>query len=64
MPLEGSGRYEHDAEGRMIRKTWKYEIPFVNQNGKPDQVYLAITAAGAGSVEDPLDVYDVTAYAS
>ena len=41
-------------------KVWKIEISFLNQRGRPDTIYGTITAAGAGSVEDPLDKYDVT----
>jgi len=42
-------------------KTWTFEIPFTNQRGRPDTIYGTITAAGAGSVDDPLDKYDITA---
>jgi hypothetical protein len=49
--------YEHDANGNPCRKVWTFEVPFGN---KP--FYGIITAAGAGSVNDPLDRYDVTAY--
>lgn len=63
IPVEGSGKYEHE-NGVAVRKTWLYEIPFTNQNGRPDKVHLRIVASGAGPVADPLSVYDVVAYAS
>jgi len=58
--------YEWRREPGMPRakmptsKVWNIEIPFVNERGKADTIYGTITAAGAGSVEDPLDKYDVT----
>jgi hypothetical protein len=62
-PVEGSGRYEKE-DGVDVRKVWLYEVPFLNQNGRPDKVYVRIVASGAGPVASPLDVYDVVAYAS
>ena len=61
--LEGSGTYEKE-NGVDVRKVWRYKVPFLNQNGRPDAVYISITASGAGPVDDPLAVYDVVAYAS
>ncbi len=58
-----SATYEHE-KGIPVRKVWLYEVAFLNQNQRPDKVYIRITASGAGSVTDPLDVYDVTAYAT
>ncbi len=46
-----------------IRKIWSFEIDFLNnigKDGKAAKIHGRITAAGAGSVEDPLDRYDVT----
>lgn len=43
-------------------KEWKISIPFTNKNGKPTFLIGQITAHGAGSVEQPLDRYDITAY--
>ena len=43
-----------------VRKIWTFEVKFVNNRDKDDILYGRITAAGAGSVEDPLDRYDVT----
>lgn len=62
-PVDGSGRYEKE-NGVDVRKVWLYEVPFVNQNGRPDKVYVRIVASGGGPVSSPLDVYDVVAYAS
>lgn len=53
-------RYSKDAEGRPNVKTWTFEIPF----GTRKPFYGILTAHGAGSVADPLDVYDITAYVS
>lgn len=40
-------------------KDWKLAFPFVNNKGKKTILYGTITAAGAGSVQDPLDRYDM-----
>jgi len=59
--------YEHEViEGERVpvRKVWRFEVPFTNDRGRSDVVYGQVVAAGAGSVSDPLDAYDVTAYAS
>lgn len=56
-------RYEKER-GVPVRKIWKFEVPLTNERGKPQIVYGQVVAAGAGSVEDPLERYDVTAYAS
>jgi hypothetical protein len=45
-------------------KEWQISIPFTNKNGKPTELIGQITAHGAGSVEQPLDRYDITAYVS
>jgi len=41
-------------------KQWKFEIKFTNNNQRETTLYGTIVASGAGSVEDPLDKYDVT----
>jgi len=51
-------KYEHDENGTPCRKVWTFEIKA--PKGKP--LFAIITAAGAGSVKDPLERYDVTAY--
>ena len=40
-------------------KTWKLVFPFINNSGKETLLHGTITAAGAGSIEDPLDKYDM-----
>jgi hypothetical protein len=52
--------YIHDEEGKAKAKIWKFKIYFVNDKGRPTTIYGTITAAGAGSIENPLDRYDVT----
>ena len=59
--------YQHEmVEGRRtpMRKVWNFEVNFKNNRGRDTTVYGRVIAAGAGSVESPLDVYDVTAYAN
>ena len=52
--------YYKDTNGNPAGKIWICEIPFINQNKRPDKLHVRITAAGAGSVQDPLNRYDVT----
>ena len=54
----GSGQYDKTVPPE--RKTWKFEINFTNQKGRPNVMYGVLVAAGAGSVEDPLSRYDIT----
>lgn len=56
--------YDGDRSNGPVRKVWTFEIDFKNERGHADTLYGRITAAGAGSVADPLGVYDVTAYVS
>jgi|WetSurMetagenome_2_1015567.scaffolds.fasta_scaffold374983_2 hypothetical protein len=53
-------RYGHDANSNPSEKVWFFEIPF--EGKKPFQGVL--TAHGAGTVEDPLSRYDISAYVS
>jgi len=46
----------------MGGKTWNVEIKFTNNKGKPTVLGGIITAAGAGTVEDPLGRYDIVVY--
>ena len=55
--------YEKER-GVPVRKVWLFEVEFTNERGRPDKVYGRVVAAGAGSVDDPLETYDVTAYAN
>lgn len=40
-------------------KRWTTQIDFVNDKQKNDKLFLNIEAGGAGSVQDPLDKYDL-----
>jgi hypothetical protein len=44
----------------MEWKKWQFDIRFTDNAGKPKTIFGNLTAAGAGSVEDPLDRYDIT----
>ena len=55
-----SANYDTPQMGGMANnKRWKFEIHFTNQKGKPDVIYGQIIASGAGSVENPLEKYDL-----
>jgi len=53
--------YQHDRQisDMPVRKVWYVEIPFITKGMKEDKLSGRITASGAGSVEDPLESYDV-----
>ncbi len=52
---------EYEQEnGTPVRKIWYLDIEWVKKNGRVAHIYGTITAAGAGTVQDPLDRYDVT----
>lgn len=59
-----STQYAHNSDGIPSSKTWKFEIDFMNDKGRPTKLFGIIVASGAGSVKDPLDKYDITAYVS
>ena len=60
-----SAEYQHDGSGQMpTSKTWKFTVDFLNERGRPTTLHGVVVASGAGSVEDPLDRYDVVAYAT
>jgi len=40
-------------------KEWKFTIWFENNRGKQDQLNGVLVASGAGSVQDPLEKYDL-----
>ena len=59
--------YEHEVvEGSRVpvRKVWHFEVPYINERGIPSVIHGRVVAAGAGSVHDPLEAYDVVAYAN
>jgi hypothetical protein len=61
-----SAKYGRSSPGQGMddHKRWKFEIPFENDRGRPTTLYGVIVASGAGSVEDPLERYDLVAYVS
>jgi len=61
--MEGS-QYDHNRDNVPTSKTWKFKVDFINDKGRPTILYGIVTAAGAGSIEDPLDRYDLVAYVS
>jgi len=58
------GGHADTQTGMPKYKEWQISIPFTNNKGKPVQLVGQITAHGAGSIEQPLDRYDITAYVS
>ena len=58
--LTGAEYDKNDTSVMPTSKTWKIEIYFTNKNNKPTTLYGTVTAHGAGSVQDPLDRYDIT----
>lgn len=56
--------YAKDDQGRPTSKTWKFDVEWQGPRGQPVSVYGQIVASGAGSVDNPLDAYDVVAYAN
>jgi hypothetical protein len=51
--------YIHDA-GKPVGKRWKFVVEAKTETGRPITAWGVLTASGAGSVEDPLDKYDIT----
>lgn len=51
--------YEQDEKGTPIRKRWNIVFNFLNKKENLDIVYGTVVAAGAGSVNDPLGIYDL-----
>jgi len=59
--------YEHEViNGNRVpvRKVWRFEVTFMNERQQKATLYGVVTAAGSGSVDEPLAKYDVTAYAN
>ena len=46
--------------GIPTRKEWHFYIDFINNRGKLNQIQGVLTAHGAGSIQDPLDKYDIS----
>jgi len=60
--IMGSDYYPTNDGHPMGGKIWKIEINFTNNKGKFTTLHGTVTAAGAGTTEDPLSRYDITAY--
>lgn len=57
-------QYMHDGHGTPNGKRWWVTVLFVNERGFRTGIEVVIITSGAGTVADPLSVYDVVAYAS
>jgi len=58
-------RYLKDRDtGETNSKEWTFEVYFYDKRSKFQKLYGVVTAFAAGSVSDPFDRYDVTAYVS
>lgn len=53
-------QYFKNEQGAPQRKEWDVDINFIEKNNRPAKIFCKITASGAGSIQDPLDMYDVT----
>jgi hypothetical protein len=56
------GGHANTQDGMPNYKEWKISIPFTNNKGKAVALVGQITASGAGTVQDPMSRYDITAY--
>jgi len=50
----------YDTASPPTYKVWSFEVEFLNQKSRVQKITGYIMAHGAGSVEDPLDKYDIT----
>lgn len=50
---------KYDGGTPATSKTWKFEIRCLSPSGKEQTLYGYLTAAGAGSVADPMARYDL-----
>lgn len=55
-----NSRYINDS-GKPTSKEWTYLGGFQTPQGKKRAVWIHVVASGAGTIEDPLSRYDVTA---
>ena len=53
-------KYIKNDSGNPISKIWDCELKYMNDNIRETTIYMRITAAGAGSIQDPLEQYDIT----
>lgn len=59
----GKNEYYKDRDnpsGPNVGKRWEWSLSWDNDKGKNMKLSGLVTAAGAGSVKDPLDKYDIT----
>jgi hypothetical protein len=54
-----SADYDTNAQGTPAAKRWKFEVNFVNDNGRPTILRGQVVASGGGSVSNPLERYDL-----
>lgn len=54
--------YDKDERGNPSTKTWTFRITWKDKAGRPQVGHGRVVASGGGSVDEPLDRYDVTAY--
>ena len=59
-----SNKYIENDKVTPTGKMWRITVSFKNEKLLPASLYGTITASGGGSVQSPLDRYDVTAYCS
>lgn len=53
-------QYLHNSGSQMpVGKEWKFEITFINKNGRPTKMHGTVTASGCGTVQDILSRYDL-----
>ena len=57
--LESQGMPWEHQQGQSTAKVWKFQVRFTTKIGTYKALYGTITATGAGSVENPLEKYDV-----
>jgi len=60
----GKTWYDKDNQGNPSTKTWAFTVQWTDAKGKAQTAHGRVIASGAGSVNDPLEKYDVTAYVS
>lgn len=58
--ITGATYQDKDDDGIPTSKVWTFEIDM----GSKKPIYGILTAHGAGTVEDPLCKYDISAYVS
>jgi hypothetical protein len=57
-----SGYSQDPKTGNLLSKRWNIRVSFYDKRGDIISVTGVVVASGAGSVENPLDRYDIVAY--